>query len=44
MFDELIHGSPFYNGNTEEEVFSKIKYEVYQIRDDSVRCATVFEG
>lgn len=29
MLDELIHGSPFYNGNTEDEVFSKIKYEAY---------------
>ncbi len=44
MFDELIHGSPYYNGNTEEEVFAKIKYENYQIRDESIRCATVFEA
>ena len=24
VFDELLHGSPFFNGATEEEVFNKI--------------------
>lgn len=36
MLDELIHGSPFYNGMSEEEVFSKIRKESpYFIRSNS---------
>ena len=33
MMDELLHGSPFYNGTTEEEVFAKIRNDLYFIRD-----------
>jgi hypothetical protein len=27
MLDELLNGSPFYNGSSEEEVFKKIRQE-----------------
>ena len=33
MLDELLHGKPFYNGTTEEEIFGKIRAENYYIRD-----------
>ncbi|CAK86141.1 unnamed protein product (macronuclear) [Paramecium tetraurelia] len=33
IIDELIHKTPFYNGFTEEEVFSKIRTIDYIIRD-----------
>ena len=32
MFDELIHGTPFYDGLTEDEVFIKIRNEPYYPR------------
>lgn len=44
MFDELLHGSPFYNGNSEEEVFGKIRSEFYYIRDLQYRDSTLFES
>lgn len=43
MFDELLHGSPFYNGSSEEEVFNKIRTEHYYIRDQQYRDATIYE-
>jgi calcium-dependent protein kinase len=33
MFDELLHGTPFYNGNSEEEVFKKIRHDPFIIRN-----------
>ena len=33
MLDELLHGSPFYNGNSEEEVFKKIRSDTYTVRN-----------
>jgi len=33
IIDELIHGTPFYNGASEDEVFAKIKSDQYIIRD-----------
>lgn len=33
IIDELIHGTPFYNGASEDEVFAKIKSDQYFIRD-----------
>ncbi|CAD8067089.1 unnamed protein product [Paramecium primaurelia] len=33
IIDELIHKTPFYNGDTEEEVFGKIRSINYIIRD-----------
>jgi len=32
MFDELLHGSPFYDGETEEEIYIKIRNEPYYVR------------
>lgn len=32
MFDELLHGSPFYDGATEEEIYIKIRNEPYYVR------------
>ena len=32
MFDELLHGSPFYDGMSEDEVFIKIRNEPYYPR------------
>jgi calcium-dependent protein kinase len=43
VFDELLHGSPFYNGTSEEEVFSKIKNDHYFIRDSTYRESTIFD-
>ena len=37
MFDELLHGTPFYNGATEDEVFLKIRNEPYFIRNKDYR-------
>jgi calcium-dependent protein kinase len=43
MFDEMLHGTPFYNGSTEEEVFQKVRNEPYYIRADKYRSASFFE-
>lgn len=43
MLDELLHGSPFYNGATEDEVFFKIRNEPYYIRSSEYRDASFFE-
>mgnify|MGYP001807999883 CR=1 FL=1 len=32
MFDELLHGNPFFDGLTEDEVFIKIRNEPYYPR------------
>ncbi|CAD8193903.1 unnamed protein product [Paramecium octaurelia] len=32
MFDELLHGTPFFDGHTEDEVFIKIRNEPYYPR------------
>ena len=32
MFDELLHGAPFYDGATEEEIYIKIRNEPYYVR------------
>lgn len=43
MLDELLHGKPFYNGNSEEEVFAKIRADNYFIRDVQYRDANLFD-
>lgn len=32
MFDELLHGSPFYDGKVEDDVYMKIRNEPYYVR------------
>jgi calcium-dependent protein kinase len=44
VFDELLHGSPFFNGATEEEVFNKIRNETYFIRNKEYRESSFFDG
>ncbi|KAM3130642.1 hypothetical protein pb186bvf_017234 [Paramecium bursaria] len=43
ILDELIHGTPFFNGKSEEEVHYKIKVENYQIRNKEYQQANIFE-
>lgn len=44
VFDELLHGSPFFNGTTEEEVIKKIRTEHYFIRNKEIREASFFDN
>ena len=43
MLDELLHGSPFFNGSTEEDVFMKIRNDHFFIRTKEYREASFFE-
>jgi calcium-dependent protein kinase len=43
VFDELLHGTTYYNAGTEEEVFTKIRNEPYVIRDKSYNEASFFD-
>ena len=33
IFDEILHGSPFYVGDNNKEVFQKILKNPYKVRD-----------
>lgn len=37
IFDEILHGTPFYSGEDNKEVFNKILKMPFKIRDESIR-------
>ena len=36
IFDELLHGEPFYTGEENKAVFDKITKVDYRVRDESI--------
>jgi serine/threonine protein kinase len=36
IFDELLHGEPYYTGENNKEVFNKILKEDYRVRDPTI--------
>lgn len=37
IFDEILHGNPFYSGEDNKEVFNKILKMPFKIRDENIR-------